>query len=443
MSRASSKNPKFGKNKKKKKKLPSMHYDEAYGGREFKSRMKTIKLNKGQASTVRGIVKLINNDLQDIVTYSGGAGTGKTSLVPALVQKLKFSVNEILFLAFTGQAASNLTLRTGLPAHTIHSQLFRMVDTPLIIDGKPVEKNGRTVTTSKFVPINKKDLPESVKCIFLDESGCVDKSLAEVVNSMGRPVITSGDVNQLSHPSGPSPYMDKVDFMLTEVMRQSKDSNILDCAYDILYNTWFNQYNFKNYGPDAMIIPMSMLTAKMLREADIVLCNTNKVRQSLNDKIRKLKGFEGPLPNVGEQLICRQNNKSEVLGGVPLVNGTIGRCVNHIKSKDITTNGEVKTFKMDFQPSHSTVLYYEDLLCDYDFMTNPITMDKHKRTSKFNVANKLEFAYAITVYLSQGAQFNNVIYIADSMGGNEYMRKAGYTAATRAVKSFIMVVPGY
>ena len=52
----------------------------------------------------------------------------------------------------------------------------------------------------------------------------------------------------------------------------------------------------------------------------------------------------------------------------------------------------------------------------------------------------MEFAEAITVHLSQGSQYGNVVYWDEWMGDKELMNQLRYTAVTRATESVYMFI---
>jgi ATP-dependent exoDNAse (exonuclease V) alpha subunit len=55
--------------------------------------------------------------------------------------------------------------------------------------------------------------------------------------------------------------------------------------------------------------------------------------------------------------------------------------------------------------------------------------------------DKFEYAYAITVHLSQGSQMDKVLYLHEGMMRNkEDNKKLMYTAITRAVSSIVIVI---
>lgn len=60
---------------------------------------------------------------------SGPAGSGKTSLVRYLIERLKLDIDDVLFCAFSGKAVSQLA-KHGLPAKTIHSAIYEYVKEP-------------------------------------------------------------------------------------------------------------------------------------------------------------------------------------------------------------------------------------------------------------------------------------------------------------------------
>ena len=93
-------------------------------------------------------------------------------------------------------------------------------------------------------------------------------------------------------------------------------------------------------------------------------------------------------------------------------------------------------YRLDFRPDYSDD-YYEALKCDYDFLREPCGA---KTVNPYNHGNKLEYAEAITVHLSQGSQYGKVLYYDEFVGDREDMRKTRYTAVTRAVDSVYMFI---
>ena len=60
-----------------------------------------------------------------VFVLNGYAGTGKTTVMGALVRTLNFVGIPTVLLASTGRAAKIFANFTGLPAHTIHRKIYR------------------------------------------------------------------------------------------------------------------------------------------------------------------------------------------------------------------------------------------------------------------------------------------------------------------------------
>jgi exodeoxyribonuclease-5 len=54
--------------------------------------------------------------------------------------------------------------------------------------------------------------------------------------------------------------------------------------------------------------------------------------------------------------------------------------------------------------------------------------------------DRFEYAYAITVHLSQGSQYNRVLYLQEGMMSGPDQQKLAYTAITRAIEGITIVI---
>ena len=387
-----------------------------------------FELTDGQKELKNNIVKWYNNDLGPDFVYAGPAGTGKTSVLPYIVKELGLEPDEVLYCAFTGKAASIL-MQKGFDASTIHSAFFDLKEKPLYDKfGDKLKRNGRDVMGLKFVP--KEILSPRIKLIIADEWSMINLDLAKVMYKFGIPIILSGDEYQLRPVFGESPFASKVQYRLTEITRQAKHSGIIVLATLIRKGKELPIY--RNFYNTAYVLPKSMLSDRHLLNADIILTPKNKTRNIFNDKIRALKGHKGVLPEVGDKLINRKNNWSTSLEGIPLINGILGTCIHPIIMSECNLSQGI--FRMDFQPDY-TDAYYEAIKCDYNFLKEPCGS---KDVDLYNPGNKFEYAEAITVHLSQGSQYNNVVYYDEFVGDRSDMLKMRYTAITRAIDKVYM-----
>ena len=96
---------------------------------------------------------------------------------------------------------------------------------------------------------------------------------------------------------------------------------------------------------------------------------------------------------------------------------------------------------MDFQPVFISNEYYDNLICDADFLKGPFGSDERDALSKYNIGKKLEFAHALTAHTVQGAQFPTVMFFDRFMKDPEYHMRIRYTVATRATDMLTWVLP--
>ena len=395
--------------------------------------MPKFELTNGQRQLCDEIVDWYTHCFDEDYVYCGAAGTGKTSIVPEIISRLGLSSEEVLYVAYTGKAASVL-MQKGFNASTIHSAFYELKEFPVIKNGEYVKKNGRLLKTLKFV--EKEFINSNIKLIFIDEWSMVSDEFAKCIYKFGIPVIAAGDKYQLPPIFGKSPFEDKIKFELTEITRQNKYSGIVTLA-TLIRNGEELPVHFHNYFNDAYIMSKDLLTDKHLLKADIILTVKNKTRNIFNRRVRFLHGSNGKLPMVGDKLINRKNCWSMKLNGIPLVNGILGKCVNPIRLDECQLNRGI--YRMDFQPDY--VIgdeFYEAIPCDYYYLNEDC--GNNKEADQFNPGHKFEYAEAITVHLSQGSQYDNVIYWDDFVGDRDYMRQLRYTAITRAVKKVIMFI---
>ena len=83
----------------------------------------SIELNNDQIYCVYEGEKWWHSSTNQLFQITGSAGTGKTTTVKYLIERLGLTYDQVLFVAFMGKAASQLA-RNGLPAKTIHSTIY-------------------------------------------------------------------------------------------------------------------------------------------------------------------------------------------------------------------------------------------------------------------------------------------------------------------------------
>lgn len=419
-----------------------------------------FKFNEGQAVAIELAEKWYTartqnnmyNKISQVFEITGPAGSGKTSIIYGLVERLGLDIKkDVLFLALVGQAA--FVMRTkGLNAQTIHSAIMAAHAVGVKdVEGKFVlDENGKNLTYTEWTSKSELALSEikKMKLVVVDEGSMVTKDLRQHILNLGLPVIVLGDLDQLPPVFGEPAFLQQPDVKLTKVERQAGDSAILQLA-DMARNREeipLGIYGAKNEGK---VISQGEVTDKMLMDADIIICGTNKMRNIINSRVREIYGFKGFLPNVGEKIVFRKNNwNAKTLEGIPITNGlqvTVDK--TYYENLAYTAKKEYDNlFVIDALPNVPGVMCpFKQVKLDRDYFIQGCTSDKMNKMggySKFSKGEKAEFGYAITCHMSQGSQYKKVL-IFEEVLNYQLHHKWLYTAITRAVEEVILVKPKY
>lgn len=389
-------------------------------------------LNKDQLNVVRKAVSWFLDSPEQIFQFSGGPGTGKSFTLNAIVDEiLKIKKIKIAPMAYTGAASIVMRLK-GLPnAKTIHSWLYKCVEEPVFDSfGNPmIDKYFNVpITTIKFIP-NIEEMAQ-IDLIIIDEGGMVPLEMRDDILATGKKILVCGDIFQLPPITGSSAFLTtgRVE-ILREIMRQEENSAIVYLSQRALQGL---PIHLGVYG-DCMVIQEHELTKEMLAYSNVILCGTNKTRETYNKFFRRdILGFEGQLPHRGEKLICRKNNWSLEAGGINLTNGMSGYVINE---PDIRSyNGSM--FSIDFNPVLTNQPFL-DISVDYEYFTASYQRKMEiKKIRRPRQANQFDFGYAQTVHTAQGSQWNTGVYIEEPM---KDMNQINYTAISRFSKGCIIV----
>ena len=240
---------------------------------------------------------------RQIFRLFGYAGTGKTTLARHLAEGVD---GDVLFAAFTGKAAQVLRSRGASKASTIHSLIYRPKGEDLIED----EETGKTEVLPMF-SLNRQSPLSKASLIVIDECSMVDEELGRDLLSFGVPVLVLGDPGQLPPVSGAGFFTEhEPDILLEEIHRQALDNPIVELARQARMG---DPIMVGDYGDRAKVIRKSSVTSDLVLEADQVLVGTNRTRRRYNERLRQLKGFEGPLPASGDKLVCLRNDNAKGL----------------------------------------------------------------------------------------------------------------------------------
>jgi exodeoxyribonuclease-5 len=430
---------------------------------------------------------IFNPNANKVFIVKGFAGTGKTTLISALVKTLEEIKVKTLLLAPTGRAAKVFSSYAGKAAYTIHRKIYRQKSSN---DG-----------FGEFV-LNKNLFNNSI--ILVDEASMISDTLSEeTVFGSGRllsdllsfvndgnncRLILIGDTAQLP-PVGIalSPALDKNELtlylpvageaMLTDIVRQNKDSGILENATIVRNHITQNKLtiprlrkgsftDIRFIGGMELVELLEKAYSRYGKEEVIMLCRSNKKANQYNDGIRKQVLYREEELTSGDMLMVVRNNyfwladQSEVDF---IANGDIVRILKilkyeerygfqfamallHLIDYDIDFEAWIMldTLKVESAALGREDNYrlYQGVLKDYSHLTPRNKQYKAVKEDLFFNALQVKFSYAVTCHKAQGGQWKAVFidqgYIQAEKVDLEYLRWL-YTAITRATEELYFV----
>lgn len=402
-----------------------------------------ITPNDEQEFLIQKAVEWFHSGTNQVFEFAGPPGAGKSFVLNEIVTRIGLDpLTEIAPMSFTGSASLVMRMKGLFSARTAHSWIFNISAVPM------KDKNGKTmmdklmncpIMIPKFIPV--KSLDPKIKLIIVDEAYSMPRTLRKTIEKFGIKILACGDPNQLP-PVNDEPaflYDPRNVYMLTKCMRQlGRDdinfiSNRVSMGLPLL----------NGYHGNSLVIDAEDLTDGMLLWADVVICGTNKTRDSINKRIRALRGYTSDLPMYGEKIVCRNNNWLEGIKAdngyiINMCNGLIGTVVN---SPDVSSF-DGKMFSVDFMPDLAPSSIFMNSRCNYNHMIADNENRIKIRNNKWEPGNKMEFAYCITSHIAQGSQFHKVVYIEEYMHPS-IQNKINLVGASRADQQLIYVKRSY
>lgn len=391
--------------------------------------MTSITLTPMQEQAVQSIEDWFKDPDRQIFHLAGYAGTGKSTLVDYVINKLSIKLSRVEFACYTGKAALNLTQKAKgkYKAQTIHRLIYKLdTDTK----GKP-----------EFIKKNRSELAH-LRLIVIDEWSMVDGETYEDLKSFGIKLLLIGDQGQLP-PVGNSnnPELQHLrnypDFALTEIHRQAEGNPII---YLSMLARTKQPINYGWYGENKEVLVINRMQWESIKTsvyttADQIICGRNKTRQGLNQDIRQYLGFTNILPEVGDKVICTKNNWSKNIRDISLVNGMTGY-VKDINYK-VRKNYDIKrdAMRVKFRPDFTEECFNELYLVNDHFTGKEYKLLGHE----YSIYSEFDFGYAITCHKSQGSQWEKVVVISEVLKPEEHHRWL-YTAITRSSEKLVLVI---
>jgi len=362
---------------------------------------------------------------KQLFTLCGLAGTGKSTCLKSIIGAMGLTHHSVLYVTFSGKASAVLRLK-GLMAMTIHKAFY---------NAKPYKQS---VSFKR-----KQTIPNNIKIIVIDEFSMVPDYMTNDILSFGVPILTLSDPGQLPPLYFPNTYVeneDKLDVFLTQVMRSSDASGILDLA---MLARSKKPLRLGNYGDSRVVCTLKQL--KVLSTYDKILSWTNKTRRSVNSLIRSELNITSRYPVTGEKIAFLANRYDKFVVYIDIelciVNGL--ECIVLEDSEIINEYQILVKARPSFIDDPS--IFFE-VLCsrtpfDSYYETTPdikTLMETDKSEERDSIY--ADFAYAATVSASQGSEWGNVLVIDEMPKWRPEYSKWLYTALTRASLSVDILV---
>lgn len=424
-----------------------------------------------------------------IFLLKGYAGTGKTTLISALVKTLDQLKQKCVLLAPTGRAAKVFSHYAGHPAYTIHRKIYRQRTFSNELDNFVMNANLHQHTLF-IVDEASMIANEGLSGGMFGTGRLLDDLIHYVYAGQGCRLMLIGDTAQLP-PVGEeeSPALsasmlegyglEVTEHCLTQVVRQEQDSGILYNATSlrqyIAEEEYFSLPRIKADGfPDIRIISGGELIDtinecydKAGMDETMIICRSNKRANLYNKGIRNTILYREDELNTGDLLMVAKNNYYW---------GADCKEMDFIANGDIAVVRRVRrTHEMyGFRFADVTLCFpdYNDLELDVKILLDTLHSDapaltreesdrlfqavqedygditvKRERMKKIKEdtwynALQVKYAYAVTCHKAQGGQWQRVFvdqgYMTEEMLTPDYYRWL-YTAFTRATEVLYLV----
>ena len=374
----------------------------------------------------RAIISALSNG---VMILTGGPGTGKTTVICAILRIFENMGMKAALAAPTGRAAKRMSEATGSEAKTIH----RMLEMEFSAAREPAFRRNE----NNF-------LDEDV--LIIDESSMIDirlmHSLLKAVKPGAR-LILIGDADQLPSVGAGNVLSDLIacdifpTIMLKEIFRQARESLIVTNAH-LINSGEYPELSTKNN--DFFYIPRD--------ESDIAVTIADLCKNRLPRKY-------GEDIAAGIQVITPSHKGA---AGTDILNSVLQEVLNppkyekkYCKSRDIIyrVGDKVMQIRNNYDmlwkrgETEGIGVFNGDIgvIVNIDYGDEKVTIDFDGRLAEYDYTqlDEIEHAYAVTIHKSQGSEYPVVIIPAYDFAPRLLTRNLLYTAVTRAQQMVIIV----
>lgn len=425
---------------------------------------------------------------ETVFLLKGYAGTGKSSLLGALVKTMTEFKQKTVLLAPTGRAAKVFSAYSNHAAFTIHKKIYRQrkfsedignfsildnlhKDTLFIVDEASMISNdgldSAVFGTGRL-------LDDLIHYIYSGEN-C---KLLLIGDSAQLPPVMQDDSPALQKDVLESYGLDVIESIMTQIVRQAESSGILYNATNIrntLHEGTTEDYpklklngfnDIKKISGEELIDEINAAYDRDGVENTMIISRSNKRSNIYNQGVRNRILWREEEISTGDLLMITKNNYfwAEKIEGIEfLANGEILEvlrirktqelygfrfCDVLVRSVDYDTELEIKIL-LDTLTSESAGLsrdrsqeLFYNVLEDYSNLSTKAAKMRKMKVDPFYNAVQVKFAYAVTCHKAQGGEWKNVFldmgYVPQEYLGVNFYRWL-YTAITRASDKLYLV----
>ena len=436
---------------------------------------------------------IVSREERKAFILRGYAGTGKTSVMSALVRALAGLKQPCVLLAPTGRAAKVLSRYSGFPAYTIHKQIYRQNQ----LGAEAFSLTDNLHRGTLFI-VDESSMLSGERDNGTFGSGCLlDDLVRYVYNGKGCSLLLLGDDAQLPPVgSNNSPALN-ADFMaanyqlsvihyqLSTVARQALDSGVLKEATRIREelsagSRQTSAVNIQTNGRDVIRVPGEEVIEQIEEswrevgaEETLIIARSNKMTNLYNQGIRARILWKEDDLSSGDRLMVTKNNyywAQEYKDLEFIANGDM------FEIERLTNRHELYGFhfanaslrSVDYNWEIDAMIWIDTLMTDtpeanyqlqrelfsriaedYPEIRNKKELVKKIYESPYYNALQVRFAYCVTCHKSQGGQWKHVYIdtsgigedqerMADETERREYLRWL-YTALTRTTEKIYIL----
>jgi len=352
-----------------------------------------------------------------VMVITGGPGTGKTTIINAILKIFSRLGVKIMLAAPTGRAAKRMSEATGHEAKTIH----RMLE-------YSIQKGG--FQKNELNPLN-------CDLIIIDEASMIDTILMHHLLKAippGATFILVGDVNQLPPVGAGNVLKDIIAsgemqvVELNEIFRQARESLIIVNAHKI-NNGLLPSFKSSGQKPDDFYFIEQEDPEEVLR---IIL-------ELTKERIPRRFGFD-PVDDIQ---VLTPMHKGVV--GAGNLNAELQKALNPVEDGVMRNNQyfRINDKVMQVKNNYDKEVFNGDIgrITNIDPVDQVVTISFDGRATAYDYTDldEIVLAYAVSVHKSQGSEYPAVVIPILTQHYILLQRNLVYTAVTRARDLVVMV----